>query len=61
MLPQRYASNACATKMLPLSSPKIAVTVSIIVIFHKPRGQGTAWTLHSQKNPQPGRIPIRSW
>ena len=37
MLPQRYASKACARKMLALSRPKIAVTVSIIVVFHTPR------------------------
>src|SRR3954470_16864267 len=55
MLPQRYASNACARKMLALSRPKIAVTVSIIVVFHTPRRQGTVWTLHSQKNPRAGR------
>jgi|ERR1051326_7930279 hypothetical protein len=32
MLLQRHASKACARKMLALSRPKIAVTVSIIVV-----------------------------
>jgi hypothetical protein len=56
MLPQRYASNACARKMVALSRPKIAVTVSIIVVFRTPPvAKGTVWTLHSQKNPRAGR------
>src|SRR3954466_13564716 len=53
MLLQRYASNACAMKMLPLSRPKIAVTVSIIVLVHMPRRQGTVWAMHSQNDSGP--------
>jgi len=50
MLLQRHASKACARKMLALSRPKIAVTVSIIVVVHTPRRQGTARPLHSQND-----------
>ena len=50
MLLQRHASKACARKMLALSRPKIAVTVSIIVVVHTPRSQGTVRGLHSQND-----------
>src|SRR3954452_2554962 len=36
MLLQRHASKACAMKMAALSRPKIAVTVSIIIIVQTP-------------------------
>jgi len=50
MLLQRHASKACARKMLALSRPKIAVTVSIIVVVHMPRRHSTVWGLHSQND-----------
>jgi hypothetical protein len=36
--------------MLALSSPKNAVTVSIIAVVHKPRRYKTGARLHSQKD-----------
>lgn len=39
--------------MLALSRPKIAVTVSIIVVVHTPRRHRTVWGLHSQNDSAP--------
>ncbi|MEA2880979.1 MAG: hypothetical protein QOH32_198 [Bradyrhizobium sp.] len=50
MLLQRHASKACARKILALSRPKIAVTVSIIVVVHTPRRHRTVSGLHSQND-----------
>ena len=60
MLLQRHASKACATKMLALSRPKIAVTVSIIVVVHVPRRHRTVWGLHSQNDfGEPAELAVR--
>src|SRR3954471_3995273 len=60
MLLQRYASNACARKMLALSRPKIAVTVSIIIVVHMPRRHRTVWGLHSQNDfGEPAELEVR--
>src|SRR3954471_2069823 len=57
MLPQRHASNACARKMLALSRPKIAVTVSIIVMVHTPRpARDRMAVAQSKRFRQPDRI-----